>query len=221
MSRSCAKPTCSDLAVSWFELSRETQQVTRSSVPAAHGIALCQTHADRFGVPGGWTLVTVDDPSEITTSPEAPIVEAEVVSALVESDRAERIEPGSAENEAAENGSVEVHRIHDRDNPWFVPVSPSNDSSASESSVGTEVSAEIETLAHPTSGSLLHRAFHGPEPSASDRAPKSAVPEPAVDELSPRRRARSSSDEPEEEAEGLYHTLELPFPPHVRHVAVS
>ena len=80
---------------------------------------------------------------------------------------------------------------------------------------------------------MLHRAFNGPAKSAkdsvraakdsvraakdSDKAASSGKGAPAkapVDELSPRRRSRSSSDDAEEESADLYQTSELPFPPH-------
>lgn len=58
MSRYCAKPTCSEFANTWFELSRERQRVVRSETSSKHAIGLCESHGDRFKVPEGWTFET-------------------------------------------------------------------------------------------------------------------------------------------------------------------
>lgn len=56
MSRYCAKPTCSEFVHTWFELSREAQRVVRRTTWTKHAIGLCESHADRFKVPVGWTF---------------------------------------------------------------------------------------------------------------------------------------------------------------------
>ena len=239
MSRSCAKPICSDPAVSWFDLSRGTQQVTRSSVPTDAGIALCASHAERFSVPAGWALTITDDApiAESEESASAPAVDADAHESAVDEVAEEETagEAVAAEQTAGDevytespvatadgvDTGTERHRTHDRDNPWFV-AAPSD----AEATPGHD-SADEWSLGHPTEGSLLHRAFHGPtatdegeQASDGDTVGRSAP----VDELSPRRRARSSSDDAEEEAVAGYREFELPFPPHSprsQRVAVS
>lgn len=74
MTRSCAKPTCSNQAVSWFDLLREVREVTRSDFATGQGMALCQMHADRFTVPVGWSLKVVGntvDKSKVAEKPKA------------------------------------------------------------------------------------------------------------------------------------------------------
>ncbi len=147
----------------------------------------------------------------------------------------------SDESDRPDESPSERHRAHDRDNPWFVPVAVSDAEVASSDSDDADShnaddDDHDQSLAHPTEGSLLHRAFHGPSSTddvdqevsgssgssgSNGRAVLSAAP---VDELSPRRRARSPSDDAEEEAVGGYHEFELPFPPHsprAKKVAVS
>lgn len=237
MSRSCAKPICSDPAVSWFDLSRVTQQVTRSSVPTELGIALCESHAERFSVPDGWTLETGVEP--VVADDEARAIAdvsllpgvGDVHEASEDQDVLEEQDaPGDEDalrHQDAEDVPVERHRSHDRDNPWFVGAVAEVD----ESQPGED--AGDWSLGDPTEGSLLHRAFHGPAPTEdgdSSTADTTGTAETAdtagapVDELSPRRRARSSSDDAEEEVAGGYREFELPFPPHSprsQRVAVS
>ncbi len=194
MSRYCAKPTCSDSAASWFEVVREIQKVTRASTETPHAIALCDVHAARFRVPEGWTFETHSvlerppegvDGSVLERPPEGAV--APVASA----------EQASSIIEKARSG--EPNREHGRDNPWFVP-----------STIDERADAESRSdLNNAAKGSLLDRAFNGP--GVKDESGRSVAP---ADELSSRRRARSSADEPEEDAPGLYQTCELPFPPH-------
>lgn len=225
MSRSCAKPTCTNLAVSWFDVSREACSVMRSASPTGSGMALCQVHADRFSVPDGWSLVVVDEGvSQQQLIEPAVVAEPEAVVAAVLDDAVDASETSEAgeSNDAAQANEAddtddaaeitEANREHDRENPWFVPASHAE-------------ALDVETdsfLDNPSEGSLLHRAFKGPSASDSVRQGElPAVAQAPVDELSPRRRARSTSDDPEEEASSLYHEFELPFPPHSRQVAVS
>ncbi len=205
MSRSCAKPTCSSPAVSWFDLSRETREVARSTSASEQGIALCQVHADRFSVPVGWSLTVAapePDPSQSNTA----------------------VQSNAAVDEVTPN------REHDRENPWFVP--------AAHIDAAADIDADEDSLVkNPSAGSLLDRAFNGPAtddvpgtgPNGKDRSGSrdtvqrgsASAPQAPVDELSPRRRARSSSDDAEEESTSRYHEFELPFPPHGRRIAVS
>ncbi len=252
MSRSCAKPTCSGPAVSWFDLRRASQEVIRSSVATDHGIALCASHSDRFSVPDGWTFAPGPQPEAVTTQPEAVTTQPEAVTTQPEaapvaaaSDanavglaRVDSEESGSRDDDAKpENADSSSNRVHDRNNPWFVPSSAvidgaSNDGASRDGASEAVLGERPETPTAPREGSLLHRAFHGPQ---SDDANSTGADEgdrvdgrdrAPVDELSPRRRLRSSSDDAEEEATELFETFELPFPPHSpagkpRSIAVS
>lgn len=241
MTRSCAKPTCSSLAVNWFDVSREACVVTRSASETGQGIALCRAHAERFSVPAGWSLVVVDavisqpeliepaiiaEPADVAAAvsgdrpTEAVAEEAVTEDAVVQDDiateepaDAEILETDLVEAEIVEAARADkANREHDRENPWFVPATHVDDDGDDSQSY----------LANPNEGSLLHRAFNGPATSGAEHDGGCADgAESPVDELSPRRRARSTSDDPEEEASALYREFELPFPPHARRVAVS
>ena len=215
MSRSCAKPTCSSPAVSWFDLRRVTQQVVRSSSPTDHGIALCAAHADRFGVPSGWTVVTgeptparVADASQVNKATAKKHAPAKKQAAAKKRRTAKKQVAKQQETES----EIPVNAVaQDRGSAWFVPSADASEENEGSPSLGA-----------PSEGSMLYRAFNGPEKKVVAKAKTERVAAES-DELSPRRRARSTSDDAEEEAPDAYETFELPFPPHAdpRSIAVS
>ena len=155
-------------------------------------------HADRFGVPTGWTLTRLEPSLESAISLPIATVPIPIPTAA---EALAAVEPSGDSSPGNDTGES------DRSSPWFVPA-------VSVQAPG--VDEPQETLSNPTEGSLLHRAFHGPE---RDEGPSIAASARSVDEgpaaaSKRRRRARSSDDQAEEEARDLYQTSELPFPPH-------
>jgi len=219
MSRLCAKPTCSHDAVRWFDIIAVDQHVVERTGATPSTIALCEQHGERFSVPNGWTWVGLDSALELD-APKATHVAAE---------------PELAEEvEAPEEPEVgpDTPRA-----PWFV----ASDSSQSESdedapSVGPEDDKGGSSAGGVrTTGSLLHRAFHGPDREAdaararhveqdegSRREPRTSREivdgddddVATVRDLASRRASRGSVTS---------YDVELPFPPvdAEPHVAVS
>jgi hypothetical protein len=181
MWNACAKPTCTDSAHVWLDFAPGEQRVIERSVRGDASVGLCATHAARFTVPTGWTF---DRTTEQQTT--APITRTTPVPA--------------AEGASPQDGHLK--RAHTRDRPWFLGLTDT----ASESVDGEPHSDlqrattddPVDAMGEPTIGSLLHRAFHGPDRSVdANRA--------ALDELEHRRATRIDDDEPG--------TIELPFPP--------
>jgi hypothetical protein len=212
MSRFCAKPTCSDVAQRWFDIAAAEREVVERAEPTASSVALCEAHAARFSTPNGWrftasapveTEMAVDAPAGVQrpSDPQAP---STFEAALVRDHAPRRARS----------------RQHDRDTPWFLTLSdaPALDVPAGTETVGSE---EAEVTSAPDAGSLLHRAFHGPDREidiararAAERDRTSQLETPGADDgrdiaelgdLTVRRAERST-------AKGGY-DIELPFPP--------
>ena len=166
MSRLCAKPTCSGAAVRWLNLNAAEQQVIEQAQPTESTIALCASHAQRFSMPNGWEWVGV-------VVPEAPLL----------------TEEPELTNEIAESAKPDPapRRRHGRDAPWFLansdasPRRSASSPAASTDQVAVHAVAGDATdtpevaddakisegdIAVPSTGSLLHRAFHGPDADA-------------------------------------------------------
>jgi hypothetical protein len=177
MSNVCAKPGCSNFVYLWLDFAPNDQRVLERSSRGDSSVGLCETHAGRFSVPKGWTFERLEGSS------------------------------GPVESSVANPDPTQLtHREHSRERPWFL--------AATERELGDDgIEANVpdapggRVSAEPAAGSLLHRAFHGPDRQMdADRA--------ALDELESRRAIRTHN------ADG---TIELPFPPNEpeQHVAVS
>jgi hypothetical protein len=191
MSNACAKPTCADSVHAWLDFAPGEQRVIERSVRGDASVGLCATHAARFTVPTGWTF-------ERTTEQQA-------------TKRVERTTPAPAAEVASPQGDL-PRRAYTRDRPWFLALTDTpSDSVDGEpySDVQQATTADpVDAMGEPTIGSLLHRAFHGPDRELdANRATQ--------DELEQRRAARIDDD-----GSG---TIELPFPPFesAHRVAVS
>ena len=200
MSRLCAKPSCAAAVDRWFDFAPAECRVAERSSPTSSTVGLCSTHADRFTVPEGWTLDSLDPPSKVTEPIREPVAE-----------------------------SISRNRSHDRETPWFLTLSdtPVPDlPDASNIASDDQGNKAADTIVEPTAGSLLHRAFHGPDREIDARRADEAERDPApisrtatarrdADELKSRRAARKQSTD--------YDTIELPFPPResAQHSAVS
>ncbi len=150
MSRYCAKPTCPELATTWFEMSREEQRVVRADTSTKHAIPLCPSHADRFKVPAGWTLFTSEELAQLRDG-----------SVIDLTDGASEPESDGAGDDSA--GSVDLAAA------WFMPAG----SSAGQTPAGVAKSAagtddDVSHLANAAEGSMIDRAFNGPK--ARDRS---------------------------------------------------
>ncbi len=216
MSRLCAKPTCSDPAVRWFDILAAERRVVERSEPTPSTIPLCDPHAARFSAPIGWTVDTEQHIEVSPSAPQAPVPESGI-------DTPSRLSTALTASEL----DRPRRRKHDRDAPWFLagssdvadpapvaPLLPTADDDDSDESI-------------PTAGSLLHRAFHGPDRDADIARAKTADRDSAVSavgeddvqvaEVGDLTTRRAKQTEP-----GGY-DIELPFPPFepARHVAVS
>lgn len=234
MSRLCAKPTCSNVAERWFDVIAAQCQVVERHEATPSTIALCGSHAARFSPPHGWTWIRLGEGSDPAAllDPRPDESDSETTSPdVVES--AETIASSSS-------SSAQSRRKHTRDAPWFLANAtasePQDDNETIPEESGAEVSNEFESSEAPSAGSLLHRAFHGPDRELdSARAlevdrERSASREPRtqstgdagdddgdvapVRDLTSRRNARSTVTS---------YDVELPFPPldAESHVAVS
>lgn len=192
MSRSCAKPTCSAAAERWFDFMPNEQRVIERVQATDLAVALCGAHAGRLSVPAGWTLdLRAGDVSHDEVEPAAT--------------------PDDGPSGDSSTEETTVHRSYSRDAPWFLALS---DEPAAEGAEPSEAAPVLDR--EPSAGSLLHRAFHGPDRESDiERARHDAAPHQALDELTPRRVKRSSNG---------YDSVQLPFPPvdePESHVAVS
>ncbi len=185
MSRLCAKPTCGETAVSWLDILREDRRVIEQTRETAHGLALCAIHRERFVVPAGWQLQQVDT---VSTGPE---LDAEVVTST------------TAPEETAGN-----ERSPSSERPWFLAAT-SSDAPVRPLLVADD-DAETDDHSELTSGSLLRRAFQGPDRD-DDRARRANAdwPEESADvdaryDQETERTIRSLDE---------YGTAQLPFPP--------
>ena len=176
-------------------MERSSQVVRRSTTATEQGIALCQAHADRFGLPVGWSFID----AFARAVPEG--------------------QPAKA------NGSQDAEEA--RDNPWF--VSEPADAPAAAASTDAQ-----ESLANPTEGSLMHRAFHGPssgekgqgektskakngqQKPKAQRKPKTQAKAQRKQKTQRKRKAKAASV-PEATADEMN---ELPFPPEGTKTAV-
>lgn len=182
MSRLCAKPTCSEPAAAWIDVLREERRVIAHDSASPHGLALCQAHLDRFVVPAGWELHKGDRGST-TAAPKEPHDDI--------SDMEPLDDPRSASSER----------------PWFLAGTPSDvpvrPLLVASDDVGVDESPSL------ASGSLLRRAFNGPERN-DDQARRAHAAAAVTDSEDTRydretERAARSLDE--------YGTAQLPFPP--------
>lgn len=177
----CAKPGCVDSVHLWLDFAPSEQRVVERTTRSDSTVGLCVSHEDRFSVPAGWVFERLPSAEPVATSQATP-----------------DLVPSATQREAT------------RGQPWFLaltdrePLTHKDIGHEEQNAEMTEVTAP-EVV--PTAGSLLHRAFHGPDPDAdAHRA--------ALDELESRREARAHDDDG---------TIELPFPPYgpEQHVAVS
>lgn len=219
MSRFCAKPTCSGPAARWLNVNAAGQQVIEQAGPTDSTIALCISHAERFSMPNGWTWMSLD-PIE-----KAP---AEQVTAQQEA-------APSADTQSEGGESQSTQRRHGRDAPWFLAnssdtanPSPAENGRTAATTGPAAVTAKDSDA--PSTGSLLHRAFHGPDPGGTAKREHRTASTPTesatgggddddvapVSDITRRRSSRSSSS-------ASYYDVELPFPPadSAPHVAVS
>lgn len=181
MSNACAKPTCTDSVHVWLDFAPGEQRVIERSVRGDASVGFCATHAARFTVPTGWTF-------ERTAEQQA-------------TNRVERTTPTPAAEVASPQGGL-PKRAYTRDRPWFLASTDTASDSVDGEPFSDVQQATTDDPAHvvgePTIGSLLHRAFHGPDRKVdANRA--------ALDELEQRRASRIDDDESG--------TIELPFPP--------
>jgi hypothetical protein len=119
------------------------------------------------------------------------------------------------------------NRSHDRETPWFLTFSDTPIPDLPDRPALRRDDPADDPVGAPTAGSLLHRAFHGPDREIdarrADEAERDSEPVPrtvapqlsGADELTPRRAKREQTTD--------YDTIELPFPPResAQHSAVS
>lgn len=133
MSRLCAKPTCSELAVSWLDIVRQDRRVIEHAHATVNGLAICVTHRDRFVVPDGWEIIELDPKSTGVVEPR---------------DEASDVAP--------------AQRPSSREFPWFLAGA----SDGHHGEVRPLLEVELDNDLHQdslTAGSLLRRAFRGPD----------------------------------------------------------
>jgi hypothetical protein len=183
MSHVCAKPACTQKVQVWLDFAPASRQVVEQRTRTEVSVGLCETHADRFTVPEGWSLDLLPlSPADNTPAPDNVSVDGRPEKVSAPANRARR--------------------------PWFLALSDVViDEGAHDGLVDVETpSAEVESdeaIDEPSAGSLLHRAFHGPD-RTSDR---SRAARDQLDELEPRRAAKTPR---EARDNGM---AELPFPP--------
>ncbi len=231
MSRLCAKPTCSDVAERWFDVNAAHCQVVERREATASSIALCGSHAARFSAPDGWEWVGLD--------PNEQIAPVEAVDAAPSTDEVELHEeaPGvAASNDAAQDQSEPApRRMHTRDAPWF--LANANDDAPVEQSASHDSANYDDAPDVPSAGSLLHRAFHGPDREVdSARAREADRDQSGRREPRTQRTATADGDDDGDVATvrdlasrrnarppATSYDVELPFPPldAEPHVAVS
>lgn len=147
MANVCAKPACAEDVQVWLDFAPTTRQVVERLARSEISVGLCANHEARFTVPEGWTFERLDTPKALLDD-ETQQDTVEVI--------AEIPQPSSR--------PVRSPRAEGR--PWFLALSDATPSPVSPENVA-------EDLDEPTVGSLLHRAFHGPD-SESDVEPETA-----------------------------------------------
>ncbi len=241
MSRLCAKPTCSDGAERWFDVSAAQCQVVERPGPTPSSIALCGAHAARFSAPSGWERIElapdVAQPVSETGAgtPRETVAEPPESVQVTEAEDTD-IDDAELDDEVAETAAIpnpSPRRQHTRDAPWFLANA---DDASDDADIGSSHSAADSGAGVPSTGSLLHRAFHGP-----DREVDNARALEAERESSGRRESRTKSTAVDPDDDGDVATVgdlasrrnartpaasydvELPFPPldAEPHVAVS
>ena len=198
MSRLCAKPTCTEDAVTWLDIARQDRRVVERDRPALSAMGLCAGHRERFVVPTGWVL----ESSGPTTT--------------VGADTAASPTPTRTVSEAKTSGETTS-----RERPWF--LAGTEDAPASTGPLlGAQASYDTDIDEHSLSaGSLLRRAFHGPDADDDlqrrDDAAMDAMADAEPGESNGREQPRSVRTLDE------YGTAQLPFPPFdlTPHAAVS
>lgn len=231
MSRLCAKPTCSDVAERWFDVSAAECQVVERPGPTPSTIALCGAHGARFSAPSGWERIELA--AEVTPTVSESDSDTPGRTAAESREPAQSTETDGEVDDTA-HPDPSPRRRHTRDAPWFLANSNANetpDAGAQSSSVDPDLDSEV-----PSTGSLLHRAFHGP-----DREVDTARALEAERESTGRREPRTKSTAEDADDDGDVATvgdlasrrnartpaasydIELPFPPldAEPHVAVS
>lgn len=184
MSHVCAKPACTEPVQVWLDFAPTSQQVFERADRTEVSVGLCHAHASRFTVPDGWTFVRVPDETQALQPTDAPSTPSQAVDAPVAP--------------AAKN------RTSTRDRPWFLALRDDEAEDVDQSYVASQPRSDagpsIADGNEPSVGSLLHRAFHGPDRDVdTERAARDQH-----DELESRRAARDID---------AYSPAELPFPP--------
>lgn len=196
MSRLCAKPTCGETATFWLDILREDRRVVEHQSESLHGLGLCGTHRDRFVVPSGWELERSSADQSVTEPGEAEAVAV----------AAPRSTPVTSSSE----------RSTSRERPWFLVESESD--APVRPLLVDDGEDDTGDKAELSSGSLLRRAFQGPDRD-DDRARRADVA----------RSDDSDDDDVETEVDDderydreterairsldAYGTAQLPFPP--------
>lgn len=134
----CAKPACSEAVHVWLDFAPAVQQVLERATRTEISVGFCADHEARFSVPEGWSFerlaVAVEQVEVEPVSPE-PVAVEQVPAAPPQRVRSPRAEG----------------------RPWFLALS---DTTPSATIIDDDVTHAVE---EPTVGSLLHRAFHGPD----------------------------------------------------------
>ncbi len=182
MSHVCAKPACTQVVKVWLDFLPTSHQVVEQRSRSEVSVGLCETHERRFTVPAGWSFERL---------PSSETVDGDV-------DAVPTVETAATSTEAA-------NLVHSRERPWFLALS---DVVLDENVFAEASESEALEPTEPSEGSLLHRAFHGPDRSTDElRAARAHV-----DELEPRRAARAPKVA---KGDGVKDNgmTELPFPP--------
>lgn len=196
MSRLCAKPVCAEPAVVWLDVLREQRRVVEHVQRSPHGLPLCGAHRDRFVVPAGWVFERYHQP---------------VVGAAVVVDGAETIteeHPPNAVLGVLEEITKPDVQAAKAERPWFLADVPESVVSARP----LLPAGDDDDNAQPSlgSGSLLRRAFHGPD--RDDDALRRSV-ETASESPDDRDARYTLETERAADALDIYGTAQLPFPP--------
>ncbi len=181
MSHVCAKPACTQVVKVWLDFLPTSHQVVEQRSRSEVSVGLCEAHERRFTVPAGWAFERL--PASETS--EANLDAVPTV--------------------AAEPSTEPANRAHSRERPWFLALS---DVVLDEKVFAEDAESEALEPLEPSEGSLLHRAFHGPDRSTDELRAAQAH----VDELEPRRAAREPKVAKDDGAKDNGMT-ELPFPP--------
>jgi|GEM_PF-876905 len=232
MSRLCAKPICSNPAVRWFDILVAQRRVVECDEVAPSAIPLCGAHADRFSAPAGWTIDSSPSTSQSPSANRPPVV---AQAPIPESGREAGSRLASALKESTEDRPR--RRKHDRDAPWFLAGSPSGpaplDGAAAFVAPLLPASADVDDANSnqvvPSAGSLLHRAFHGPDRDNDVARIKNAdrdlvvADSDDIDSITQVADIGDLTNRREKQTESEGYDIELPFPPFepARRVAVS